>query len=164
MKKIKIVGIIPAHLDSIRFHKKVIQHIYELPMIEHVRRRAKLYNQDQSASIFAWPRDYVKTHTPDDVTVKKQKIIAASGGKVTVTTDSNEAFLQLSRDNFQLSVYDLNGATGGGANTFAWNFCRYLNRKKITSLLVVSDRDLTKKNQVLKGIIHIHILLQNGIK
>ncbi len=42
MKKIKIVGIIPAHLDSIRFHKKVIQHIYELPMIEHVRRRAKL--------------------------------------------------------------------------------------------------------------------------
>ncbi len=39
-----------------------------------------------------------------------------------------------------------------------------MNEKKITSLLVVSDRDLTKKNQVLKGIIHIHILLQNGIK
>ena len=25
-----------------------------------IRKRAKLYNQDQSASIFAWPRDYVK--------------------------------------------------------------------------------------------------------
>ena len=81
------------------------------------RRRTKIYDQDQTAAIFAWPRDYVKTHTPDDVTVKKQKIIAAASGKVTVTTDSNESFLQLSRDNFQLSVYDLNGATGGGANT-----------------------------------------------
>ena len=36
--------------------------------------------------------------------------------------------------------------------------------KKITSLLVVSDNDYLKKNKVLKGIIHIHFLLQNGIK
>ena len=39
-----------------------------------------------------------------------------------------------------------------------------MNDKKITSLLVVSDKDLNKKNKVLKGIIHIHFLLQNGIK
>ena len=39
-----------------------------------------------------------------------------------------------------------------------------MNEKKITSLLVVSDRDLGKKNKTLKGIIHIHFLLQNGIK
>ena len=39
-----------------------------------------------------------------------------------------------------------------------------MNDKKITSLLVVSDKDLSKKNKVLKGIIHIHFLLQNGIK
>ena len=39
-----------------------------------------------------------------------------------------------------------------------------MNEKKITSLLVVSDRDLNKKNKSLKGIIHIHSLLQNGIK
>ena len=39
-----------------------------------------------------------------------------------------------------------------------------MNEKKITSLLVVSDKDLNKKNKVLKGIIHIHFLLQNGIK
>ncbi len=36
--------------------------------------------------------------------------------------------------------------------------------KKITSLLVVSDKDLNKKNKKLRGIIHIHFLLQNGIK
>ena len=39
-----------------------------------------------------------------------------------------------------------------------------MNEKKITSLLVVSDKDLKKRNKVLKGIIHIHFLLQNGIK
>ena len=39
-----------------------------------------------------------------------------------------------------------------------------MNEKKITSLLVVSDKDLSKKNKNLKGIIHIHFLLQYGIK
>tara|TARA_A100001015_G_scaffold185621_1_gene206565 strand:- start:5336 stop:6310 length:975 start_codon:yes stop_codon:yes gene_type:complete len=39
-----------------------------------------------------------------------------------------------------------------------------MNEKKITSLLVVSDRDLKKRNKILKGIIHIHFLLNNGIK
>ena len=39
-----------------------------------------------------------------------------------------------------------------------------MNEKKITSLLVVSDKDANRKNKILKGIIHIHSLLQNGIK
>ena len=39
-----------------------------------------------------------------------------------------------------------------------------MNEKKITSLLVVSDKDLKKNNKILKGIIHIHFLLQNGIE
>ena len=39
-----------------------------------------------------------------------------------------------------------------------------MNEKKITSLLVVSDKDLKKKNKKLRGIIHIHFLLQSGIK
>ena len=40
-----------------------------------------------------------------------------------------------------------------------------MNEKKITSLLVVSDKDYKKKNKVkLKGIIHIHFLLQYGLK
>ena len=38
-----------------------------------------------------------------------------------------------------------------------------MNEKKITSLLVVSDKDFVKRNKVLKGIIHIHTLLQKGI-
>ena len=39
-----------------------------------------------------------------------------------------------------------------------------MSEKKITSLLVVSDKDLKKQKKRLKGIIHIHILLQKGIK
>ena len=39
-----------------------------------------------------------------------------------------------------------------------------MNEKKITSLLVVSDKDYKKSNKVLRGIIHIHTLLQRGIK
>ena len=39
-----------------------------------------------------------------------------------------------------------------------------MNDKKITSLLVVSNNDNRKSNKILKGIIHIHFLLKNGIK
>ncbi len=38
------------------------------------------------------------------------------------------------------------------------------NDKKITSLLVVSEKDFIKKNRKLLGIIHIHFLLKDGIK
>ena len=39
-----------------------------------------------------------------------------------------------------------------------------MSEKKITSLLVVSDKDKDKKNKTLKGIIHIHSLLKDGVK
>ena len=39
-----------------------------------------------------------------------------------------------------------------------------MSEKKITSLLVVSEKDINKKDKKLAGIIHIHFLLQNGIK
>ena len=40
----------------------------------------------------------------------------------------------------------------------------FCSEKKITSLLVVSDKDFKKKNKKLKGIIHIHFLLKNEVK
>ena len=42
-----------------------------------------------------------------------------------------------------------------------------MNDKKITSLLVASEKDYNNKNKTnkrLKGIVHIHSLLQYGIK
>ena len=38
-----------------------------------------------------------------------------------------------------------------------------MNEKKITSLLVVADKDFKKKNKKLMGIIHIHFLLSTGV-
>ena len=38
----KIIAVIPAHLASVRFPRKVLFNIHGLPMIEHVRRRALL--------------------------------------------------------------------------------------------------------------------------
>ncbi len=49
-------------------------------------------------------------------------------------------------------------------NTPASKALSIMNEKKITSLLVVSDKNLNKKNLRLKGIIHIHSLLKFGIK
>jgi arabinose-5-phosphate isomerase len=40
----------------------------------------------------------------------------------------------------------------------------FMSEKKITSLLVVSDKDINKKNKRLRGIIHIHFLLKEGVK
>ena len=39
-----------------------------------------------------------------------------------------------------------------------------MNDKKITSLLVVSNKDYKKSNKILRGIIHIHFLLQGEVK
>ncbi len=41
-KPLKLVAIIPAHLASVRFPRKILYEFYGLPMIEHVRRRALL--------------------------------------------------------------------------------------------------------------------------
>ena len=39
-----------------------------------------------------------------------------------------------------------------------------MNEKKVTCLLVTSDKNINKTKKNLKGIIHIHSLLKNGIK
>ena len=70
-----------------------------------IRRRAKLYNQDQSASIFAWPRDYVKEHTPTLCTVRKQEEFNIdANGQITITKSSDETFSAVNNDNYQFAV------------------------------------------------------------
>ena len=49
-------------------------------------------------------------------------------------------------------------------NMLASKALAIMNEKKITSLLVVADKNYKKQNKILKGIIHIHFLLQSGIK
>ena len=50
-------------------------------------------------------------------------------------------------------------------NSTASKALSIMNKKKITSLLVTSEKNLNKiKNKNLKGIVHIHSILQFGIK
>ena len=49
-------------------------------------------------------------------------------------------------------------------NSTASKALSIMNKKKITSLLVTSDKTISSKNKKLKGIVHIHSILQFGIK
>ena len=51
-------------------------------------------------------------------------------------------------------------------NSSASRSLAIMNKKKITSLLVTSDKNINsqKKYKDLKGIVHIHSILQFGIK
>ncbi len=49
-------------------------------------------------------------------------------------------------------------------NSSASKALAIMNKKKITSLLVTSEKNLNSKNKKLKGIVHIHSILQFGIK
>ena len=49
-------------------------------------------------------------------------------------------------------------------NSTASKALAIMNKKKITSLLVTSEKNLNSKNKNLIGIVHIHSILQFGIK
>ena len=49
-------------------------------------------------------------------------------------------------------------------NSTASKALSIMNKKKITSLLVTSEKSLNSKNKKLIGIVHIHSIIQFGIK
>ena len=69
----KIIGIIPAHLNSKRFPKKILYKIGNLPMIEHVRRRALLSKKFNEVIVCTCDK-------------KIKQIILNYGGKVIFTS------------------------------------------------------------------------------
>ena len=60
-KEIKIVSLIPAHLASNRFPKKVMYKLFGLPMIEHVRRRALDCDLIENIIVASGDRDILET-------------------------------------------------------------------------------------------------------
>jgi len=77
MKKMKIIAVIPAHMASIRFPNKILFPFFDLPMIEHVRRRALL------SSLI----DEVYVATCDK---EIESSIKSYGGKVIITSNSHQ--------------------------------------------------------------------------
>ena len=80
------------------------------------RRRARLHEQDKTAAIFAWPRDWVATHTPDDVTVRRQEVFTVTGNAITINTGSHATFGQINSDNFTIAVIEQAGSPTNLAN------------------------------------------------
>ena len=72
-----------------------------------------------------------------------------------LNSSPNEKKLERLIKNYPLTINE---------NMSAQKALALMSEKKITSLLVVSEKDSDKKNKKLKGIIHIHFLLGLGVK
>ncbi len=60
-KEIKIVSLIPAHLASNRFPKKIMYKLFGLPMVEHVRRRALDFGLTENIIVASGDREILET-------------------------------------------------------------------------------------------------------
>jgi len=76
IKIMKITTIIPAHLDSVRFPRKILYEFHGLPMIEHVRRRALLSKEIHDVSVATCDDEIADT-------------IRGYGGKVIMTSNNH---------------------------------------------------------------------------
>ena len=89
-KKIRIVAVIPAHLDSIRFPNKILYPFHNLPMVEHVRRRALLCNKISMVLVATCDEEI-----DDQVHKHGGKVIMTSDQHLTGTTRVAEAVEQI---------------------------------------------------------------------
>ena len=83
------------------------------------RRRVKIINQDQTASIFSWPRDWVKSHTPDQVKVRRQQVVTVTSNSFQLSVSSSESFdsNNPNTDDLTISVIERGANTGGNAKS-----------------------------------------------
>jgi 3-deoxy-manno-octulosonate cytidylyltransferase (CMP-KDO synthetase) len=72
----KIVAVIPAHLASVRFPRKILFPFHGLPMIEHVRRRALLADAVSEIHVATCDEEIAET-------------VRGYGGKVTMTANTH---------------------------------------------------------------------------
>jgi 3-deoxy-manno-octulosonate cytidylyltransferase (CMP-KDO synthetase) len=73
---LKIVAVIPAHLASVRFPRKILFPIHGLPMIEHVRRRALLSSKISDLFVATCDDEIART-------------VIGFGGKVIMTANTH---------------------------------------------------------------------------
>jgi len=74
------------------------------------RRRVRIFDQDQTAAISSWPRDWISTHTAESIQVRRQEVITVASNEVQLSTGSNGVFGAKNTDNFTIAVIE--AATG----------------------------------------------------
>ena len=92
------------------------------------RRRVQLFDQDQTAAISSWPRDWVKSNTPESIRVRRQSVVTVASASVSVDTGSSATFSDRNSDNFTIAV--LEEGTGG-------------SQKLVGSILNIEDYTLS---------------------
>jgi len=77
------------------------------------RRRVQIVNQDQTAAIYSWPRDWISKHTNDFVSVRMQQVVTVDSGSFAISSGNNATFLDRNTDNFTIAV--VKASTDGSA-------------------------------------------------
>ena len=131
---------------SLRLAKDIMVTGNKMPVIDHKK------NFSQALKIMNQKKLGI-------VVITKNKFI-----KGLITDGDLRRVLNNKSKNKSLSEINKNYPLVINENTPASKALGIMNEKKITSLLVVSDKNFKNKNKILKGIIHIHFLLQDGIR
>ena len=131
---------------SLRLAKDIMVTGKKMPLIDYKKsfdQALKIMNEKKLGIIVITKNRYVKG------------LITDGDLRRVLNKSSNEKSLEKLTRNYPLVINE---------NMPASKALGLMSEKKITSLLVVSDKDKNKKNKILKGIIHIHFLLGLGLK
>ena len=130
---------------SLRLAKDIMVTGNKMPVIDYKKnfnQALKIMNQKKLGIIVITKNKFIKG------------IITDGDIRRVLNKSSKEKTLNKITRNYPLTINE---------NMSASKALGLMSEKKITSLLVVSDKNKNKKNKVLKGIIHIHFLLKDGI-
>ena len=131
---------------SLRLAKDIMVTGKKMPVIDHKKKfnqALKIMNQKKLGIVVITKKNFIKSLITD-----------GDLRRVLNNSSSKKDLSEITR-NYPLVINE---------NMPASKALGFMSEKKITSLLVVSDKDKNKKNKKLKGIIHIHFLLNEGIK
>ena len=132
--------------SSLRLAKDIMVTGNKMPVIDHKKNLSqalKVMNQKKLGIVVVTKSRYIST------------IISDGDLRRMLNDRTKKKNLSEINKNFPIVI---------GENTPASKALGIMQEKAITSLLCVSEKDLKKKNKILKGIIHIHFLLQDGIR
>ena len=132
--------------SSLRLAKDIMVTGKKMPVIDHRKSFAealKVMSQKKLGIVVITKKKYIKG------------LVTDGDLRRVLNNPSKEKDLNKITRNYPLTTSE---------NTSASKALGLMSEKKITSLLVVSDKDKNKKNKILKGIIHIHFLLKDGIR
>lgn len=130
---------------TLRLAKDIMVTGKKMPVIDHKKnfnQALKVMNQKRLGIIVITKKGYIKG------------LVTDGDLRRVLNKPNNEKDLNKITRNYPLVINE---------NISASKALGFMSEKKITSLLVVSDKDKNKKNKTLKGIIHIHFLLKDEI-